>query len=226
VREEVVSVGVVLKVVPYKENDAILSVYFREYGKLSLLATGIRKPKSKNAASCQPLMLSEFTFFLKKGMCKLVSARLIEGYRHLQEQLSLQACANIICEYYYRAIQENQPSLMHFNFLLQCLKKLNDGYHYLQVYLFILSFILKDSGSAIVVDHCVHCQNTSQIVTVDVQAGGFVCLKHLNNQMTYSIDFLKMFRLINKGDISHIDKLTTDIILLKSLKETVVGGTL
>ena len=62
-REEVTSVGIVLKAIPFKENDMILSVYFKEFGKLSLLASGLRKPKSKNASSCQPLMLSEFTFF-------------------------------------------------------------------------------------------------------------------------------------------------------------------
>ena len=33
--EQVVSVGIVLKAIPFKENDMILSVYFKEYGKLS-----------------------------------------------------------------------------------------------------------------------------------------------------------------------------------------------
>ena len=50
-REEVVSQGIVLKVIPFKEHDAILSVYFKEYRKLSLYASGLRKPKSKNASS-------------------------------------------------------------------------------------------------------------------------------------------------------------------------------
>ena len=54
--EQVVSVGIVLKAIPFKENDVILSVYFKEYGKLSLLANGLRKAKSKNASSCQPFM--------------------------------------------------------------------------------------------------------------------------------------------------------------------------
>lgn len=218
-REEVVSQGIVLKVIPFKEHDAILSVYFKEYGKLSLYASGLRKPKSKNASSCQPMMLSEFRFFLKKDMCKLVSSQLIDGHRHLESSLPLQACANLLLEYYYRAIGNNQPNLDHYQFLIGCLKALNEGYHYLQVYLFILAFILKDSGSAIMVDHCAMCEDVHQIVSVDVVAGGFVCLKHLKEQqVTYTPEFLKMFRLINKGSIHQIDLLTSDLLLLKSLK--------
>lgn len=218
--EQVVSVGIVLKAIPFKENDVILSVYFKEYGKLSLLANGLRKAKSKNASSCQPFMLSEFTFFLKKGMCKLVSAKLIDSFHHIENSLSRNACASLICEYYYRGLNDNQPSLNHYRFLKNSLMYLHQGYHHLQIYLFILAFILKDSGSAIVVDHCACCDDTSNIVSVDVSSGGFICLKHFEpHHIRYSVDFLKMFRLINKADISQIDKLTTDAYTLKTLKE-------
>jgi len=220
VKDEVVSVGIVLKVTPFKENDAILSVYFKEYGKLSLLATGIRKPKSKNASACQSMMTSEFTFILKKGLCKLIKAQLIDGGRYIQNDLSSLACANLICEYFYRGIAENQPNLEHYSFLSESLRCLNQGYYYLQVYLFTLGFILKDSGSAIMVDHCAFCENSNQIVSIDVDAGGFICLQHLkSDQNTYTVDFLKMFRLINRGSIQYIDHLTTNLILLKQLKE-------
>lgn len=218
--EQVVSVGIVLKAIPFKENDMILSVYFKEYGKLSLLASGLRKAKSKNASSCQPYMLSEFTFFLKKGMCKLISSKLINAHHHIESSLARSACASLISEYYYRGISDNQPSLKHYQFLLDTLSALHNGHHHLQVYLFILAFILKDSGSAIVVDHCACCDNTSDIVSIDVMAGGFICKNHFTIKHTkYSVEFLRMFRLINKADIAYIDKLTSDLYMLKSLKE-------
>lgn len=218
-REEVVSQGIVLKVIPYKDNDAILSVYFREYGKLSLLASGLRKPKSKNVSACQPFMISEFTFFLKKGLCKLISARLINGNHHIAENLSYQATATLICEYFYRGILDNQPSVEHYEFLFHSLKCLNEGYHYLQVYLFAIAFILKDSGSAIIVDCCAMCDDTHQIAGIDIKSGGFVCIKHHQDNTKYSVDFLKMFRLINHASIKQIDYLTTNVFELKELKK-------
>ena len=125
--EEVVSKGIVLRVTPYKENDGILSIYLRDYGKLSVLATGIRKTKSKNAAGCQPMICGEFTLFLRQGLCRLVRAVPDNCYRYLQTDLRSQAVATFILEYYYRGIEDNQPNLENYNFLLNILEKLKQG---------------------------------------------------------------------------------------------------
>ena len=61
-KEEVVSLGIVLKTHPYKESDSLVTVYFKDYGKMTLIARGVKKLKSKNASACQSLTLSEFTF--------------------------------------------------------------------------------------------------------------------------------------------------------------------
>ena len=36
-KEEVVSLGVVLKTHPYKESDSLVTVYFKDYGKMTLI---------------------------------------------------------------------------------------------------------------------------------------------------------------------------------------------
>lgn len=41
--------GLVLKNKPYKENDMLLWIYTHDYGKLALIAKGVKKLKSKNA---------------------------------------------------------------------------------------------------------------------------------------------------------------------------------
>ena len=51
--EEVVSLGIVLKTHPYKESDSLVTVYFKDYGKMTLIARGVKKLKSKNASACQ-----------------------------------------------------------------------------------------------------------------------------------------------------------------------------
>ena len=37
-KEEVVSLGIVLKTHPYKESDSLVTVYFKDYGKMTLIA--------------------------------------------------------------------------------------------------------------------------------------------------------------------------------------------
>ena len=39
--------GLVLKNKPYKENDMLLWIYTHDYGKLALIAKGVKKLKSK-----------------------------------------------------------------------------------------------------------------------------------------------------------------------------------
>lgn len=66
--------GLVLKNKPYKENDMLLWIYTHDYGKLALIAKGVKKLKSKNAPSCQTITLSEFTFIPRSGLSNLIKA--------------------------------------------------------------------------------------------------------------------------------------------------------
>ena len=54
-KEEVVSLGIVLKTHPYKESDSLVTVYFKDYGKMTLIARGVKKLKSKKAARACPV---------------------------------------------------------------------------------------------------------------------------------------------------------------------------
>lgn len=217
-KEEVTSQGFVLKVMPYKENDAILTIYFREYGKLSVIASGIRKTKSKNASACQPLMLSEFTLFLRQGLCKMIRAVPIESFRYLQEDINSQASATLLAEYFYRAVGENEPNLSYYQFMKETFQHLNHGYPSNLVYLFIIAFILKDCGSSMMVDHCVHCDNTKQIVSLSVKDGGFVCLNHFAKELPlYSVELLRLVRYVNRLDIKDMDQINaSDEIIIEA----------
>ena len=47
--------GIVLKTMPYKEADKLVTVYSYDYGKITLVAKGTKKLTSKNAPSIQSL---------------------------------------------------------------------------------------------------------------------------------------------------------------------------
>lgn len=216
---EIVARGLVLHAVPYRENDAILTVYFHEYGKLALLATGIRKPKSKNAAACQPFTHSEFTLILRQGLSRLIRASVIEDYRFLQTSLSSMAEAVFIAEYYYRGIAENQPDQNHDHFLMTAISLLNQGYDPGLLDLFAIAFILQDCGSQMIVNECVRCQNKTKIVSVSVTDGGFVCLDDCREgEPYYPVDVLRLIRYVNTLSIDQADKLNPDSSSIQEAK--------
>lgn len=216
-KEEVVSLGIVLKSQDYKERDALLTVYFKEYGKMTLIARGVKKLKSKNASACQSLTLSEFTFIPRKGLSTLIKAQSVDFYRYIKDDILLEAYANYFMEFVLRNEEDNIPDLKLFITLQKSLEALNQGYQSELVYLLYNANILKRCGGALQVDSCVRCNSTNNITAVSLDDGGFVCSNCLSNyDRILDKDTLKAFRHINKLSIEQIDKLK---ILPSSLNE-------
>lgn len=213
--EEVLQ-AVILKRTPYKENDMILHVYTKEFGKMGIKARGVRKITSKNAKACQEMMISEFMVDVRKGLSSLRKATPVHYLRHIKESLDSEIVGNYILEYYYRYIEENQPSLEEYEILINSLNALDQGYHPLYIYLLFNVFILKHNGVSIDVDGCVLC-GSSQVVSISLSDGGFLCYDHLQQHRTYSKELLKAFRHIHKFSMENVDLLHIDSKVIKEL---------
>lgn len=208
--------AIILHRTAYKENDMILHVYTKEYGKIGVIAKGIMKMTSKNARACQSLMLSEMTIRVKKGLSSLVKATPCRYFRHIQEHIESEIVAQYVIEYYYRYVEENQPNEKEYQILYDALNALDVGYSPLLVYLLFNVFILDHNGVLLDVDGCVICGST-KVVSISIEDGGFVCLNHLNRHQAYDVSILKAFRHIHKIDFQNIDELHIDTSILKTL---------
>jgi len=213
---EVVVQGVILKETSYKDHDVILNVYTKDYGKISILAKGVKKLTSKNARACQSMMVSEMTICLRKGLSRLVRATPIDYFRHVHEQLECEIVGNYILEYFYRYIEENDPIEEEYDVLYAALHALDLGYSPLLVYLMFNVFILEENGIHIDVDGCVKC-GSSQVVSISLEDGGFLCADHLGHHHIYDVDVLKAFRHIHKIPFAHIDKIHMEEDVYKQL---------
>lgn len=208
IHEEIVE-GIILKRTSYKENDCILHVYTKKYGKIGIHARGVRKMTSKNARACQDIMMSELTIHLKKGLSSLIKATPVDYFRHIKENLESEIVANYVLEYYYRYVEDNQPIEGEFEQLYLSLKALDMGYYPLLVYLLFNVFILEHNGVSLDVEGCVLC-DSSQVVSISLEDGGFLCAQHLKNHQIYGVEVLKAFRHIYKIPIQHIDLIHID----------------
>ncbi|MDD8048732.1 MAG: DNA repair protein RecO [Thomasclavelia sp.] len=207
-RQEVIDEGIVLKTQDYKDNDSLVTVYTKEYGKITLVARGVKKVKSKNSPACQSLTHSEFTFIPRKGLSVLIKASSINFYRYLKEDIILEAYASYFLEFVYQFAGENEPDEVMFDTLNQALKLVNEGYDYRLVYLLYNAYILKVSGAPLQVDSCVNCNHTDKIVGISLSSGGLVCANCIGEfDQRYDKDFLLAFRHLNKLDLNHIDML-------------------
>jgi DNA repair protein RecO (recombination protein O) len=86
---QVVTTGIVLRRINYSEADRIITYITPDMGKISLMAKGTRKPKSKLAGSIELFGESQLTFIVGRGdMGNLISARLMQNYGNIVKDLS------------------------------------------------------------------------------------------------------------------------------------------
>src|SRR5690242_5205855 len=82
--QQQVTTAIVLARTNFGEADRILTFITPEYGKLRLMARGVRKVKSKLAGGIELFSVSDITFVQGRGeIGTLISARLLKHYGHI-----------------------------------------------------------------------------------------------------------------------------------------------
>lgn len=117
--------AIVLKRTNYGETDRILNLLTPE-GKISALAKGVRKEKSRLAGGIEIFCLSEVVLHKgKSDMATLTSASMLEFYRGILMDLDIMEIASDILKRASRAADLAGDG-EYFSLVQQCLKALSD----------------------------------------------------------------------------------------------------
>lgn len=120
--------GLVLRVTPYKDHDALLTILSRDLGKLTLKARGLRRKNSPLVAPCQLLAYGEFTVFEYRGMYTINEAHSLELFQPLRKDLQKLSLATYFAQVAELISQEDMPNPELLSLLLNslfALSKLN-----------------------------------------------------------------------------------------------------
>lgn len=123
---QVVTVAIVLRRTDYGEADRILTLLTPAYGKLSLLAKGVRKAKSKLAGGIELFSVSEITFIKGRGdVGTLVSTRLMKYYDRIVKDFDRTMLGYELIKRLHK-VTEDEPEEAYFLLLEQAFEALND----------------------------------------------------------------------------------------------------
>lgn len=106
--------GIVLREVQYKESDKLLTVLAEGQGKMTVKARGCRRKNSPLAAGSQLLVYSEMTLFEYQGRWTLQESATLREFRGVREDLTKLALGSYfaeVCEAVAVEGEENQPLL-------------------------------------------------------------------------------------------------------------------
>ena len=109
----------------FKETSLILDVLTRDFGRVSLLAKGVRKAKSKTAGLLQPFIPLALSYLGKAELKTLTNAEIIPPFFQLQG-LALY-CGFYVNELVERFLHQYDPHPEVFAYYGECLSRLSDS---------------------------------------------------------------------------------------------------
>ena len=90
---------------------------------------------------------------------------------------------------------------------ISCLNKIEEGYDELVISNILKLKLLDYLGIKPVIDRCVECGNTTDIITISSYLGGYVCSNCYKNEKIVSPKTISLIRMLYYVDVSKITKL-------------------
>lgn len=124
--KQLITTAIILNRIDYNEADRILTVLTPDFGKLSLLAKGVRRVKSKLAGGIELFCVSEITFIKGRGeVGTLVSTRLEKYYEHIVKDLDRTMLGYDLIKRLNK-VTEDETEEEYFDLLKETFEALND----------------------------------------------------------------------------------------------------
>ena len=212
--------GLVLSETNYSDSSKILNVLTEEYGILGILSKGCRNIKSKLRSSSRKLIYGTFHFYYKEnGLSVLISTDIINGYFKTMMDLEKIVYSSYILDLTKQIVKQSDISTKGILALVtQVLDKIELGLDpSIMANILELKF-LNYLGVSPILDSCVNCGRTSNIVSVSASSGGLLCSSCSNCvDSVHNLKLIKLLRLFYYVDVEKITKIDVNETTKKEL---------
>lgn len=131
--------ALILKRLNYGEADRILTIFSKHYGKVTIIAKGVRKIISKRGPNIESFNKVELSLYTGKNLDGVSEAKTINSFSNIRKNLRNIESAFQMCELVDLLTRDQQESRGVFNLLIEYFTKLNrDGKINLQEFKTIL----------------------------------------------------------------------------------------
>lgn len=118
------SEAVVLARRNYSEADRILVLYTKDYGKVSVIAKGVRKVKSRKRGHLEIFTRLKFQATSGRGLDLITEAEIIDNFEKARKSLKKVSVAYYFMEVVGRITHDHEANRQLFDLILEFLKKL------------------------------------------------------------------------------------------------------
>jgi len=218
--------GIVLKSMEYEEADKIVTIYTKDYGKITAIAKGVRKTKSKFGSSLEILTHSIFLIYKGRNIDIVSQTEILESFFSKSKEVIKFAFAANCVEIVNKLTEEREINVGLFNLLKEVL-------HYLRETngpkLLTLSFkwqTMSLLGYRPSLNHCCRCNkivDDQKEMHFNIREGGLLCnnciAKDKEGCVKVSLYFNKLIRKILITPLSTISNATIPDKKMKELEK-------
>jgi len=169
----------VLRSLRYGEADRILHVYTPQRGRVSAIAKGVRRARSRFGGRLEPFFRLQLDLHEGRGeLLTVTGAQTVEGYPRLRSDARALDAAARACDAVGRLFETGEPHPNVFNLLCRRLSLLDTGAGAASGRADALAFRLKlmlAAGLAPQLGACAGCGEREHLVGFSGAAGGVVC---------------------------------------------------
>jgi DNA repair protein RecO (recombination protein O) len=169
---------IVLRSIRYGEADRILHLYSQDHGRLSAIAKGVRRVKSRLGGRIEPF--ARVNLILRQGrgeLCTITGADTVHAHPALRERRASLERATQACDAVLRLLDSAEPNPPAYNLLAHELALLDaspDAAVRAQALTFRLKLLLA-AGFAPELAACASCGEREHLGAFSAAAGGIVC---------------------------------------------------
>lgn len=208
--------GVVISEVPYKENSKILNVLTPE-GVIGIVSKGCKNLKSPLRIVSEKLKYCEYTIYYKEdGLSTLKEGTIIDNFDKIRSDLTLISYLSYITELVAQVVkQSNNPNI--YKLYINTVKKINEGLNPMVMTNILEIKLLDYLGVPINLNECCKCGSKKNIITIDPDAGGYICTSCYTNETLYDEKVRNMLRKYYLVDIESITELKIKDYVIESI---------
>lgn len=208
--------GIVITDTNYSESSKVLNIMTKEKSLIGVISKGCRNYKSKLRSTSTKLTYGYFYINYKENsLSNLLEVDIIDELKTIKTDLKKIGYTTYLVDLARQVMKQNDNDKI-FDILEASLLKIEKGFDPSLITNIAELKYLSYLGVKPILDKCSICGNTKDIVTVNSDAGGYICKNCYTNEYITDEKTLKLLRMFDFLDISKIKELN---ILDKNKKE-------
>jgi len=210
--------AVILKTMKYRETSKIVTLYTRQFGKMSAIAKGARGMKSKFGAALEPMSYVSVVLYKKenRALQYITESEIAKPFRNLSNQIERMSVGMSIVELMNMVMHDEEENPLIFRLLVETLNAVDSAtrntgnlFFFFEVQLASLLGFKPNFDRCAVCDEVLAFEAASGFsISFDLSQGGGICSSCASNHDVGTKISLQAFKVMERLLHSRVDAVT------------------